>query len=118
MRGLGVGPAAEIIAAAGEACDVRDAGGRVLSVRRLAALDRLRLFKAIGPLLAQNAPYLGMAMLAVSVTAVDGVPVPSPATEAQVEALVRRLGDEGIGAVAEVLAVTHAPALERVTQGN
>ena len=67
----------------------------------MGALDRLRLFKAIGPMLAQNPPYLGMAMLASSVTAIDDVPVPAPATEAQIEALISRLGDTGIAAVAD-----------------
>ena len=46
---------------------------------------------------------LGMAMLASSVTAIDDVPVPAPATEAQVEALISRLGDSGIAAAADGL---------------
>ena len=84
--------------------EVRDAAGRRLLLRRLNALDRLRLFKAVGPVLAENAAYLGMAMLAASVASVDDVPVPMPGSEAQLEALVARLGDEGLDAVAERLA--------------
>ena len=76
----------------------------------MGALDRLRLFKAIGPMLAQNPPYLGMAMLASSVTAIDDVPVPAPATESQIEALISRLGDTGISAVADAL----RPEVEQV----
>jgi len=45
-----------------------------------------------------------MATLACSVAAIDDVPVPPPANEAQIEALVARLGDTGINAIASVLA--------------
>jgi len=83
--------------------DVNDADGRLLTVRHLHALDKLRLFKAVGPELAQNQPYLGMAIIACSVTAIDGVPVPIPVTEAQIEALISRLGDAGMAAVAVVV---------------
>jgi hypothetical protein len=83
---------------------VTDAAGRTLHLRRLNALDKLRLFKAAGPELAQNQPWLGMAMLACSVAAIDDVPLPLPANEALIEAAVRRLGDDGITAVAAALA--------------
>jgi hypothetical protein len=75
--------------------------GRRLTLRRLTALDKLRLFKAAGPALSQNQPWLGMAMLASSVTAIDDVPIPPPTNEPQIEAMVSRLGDSGIAAVAE-----------------
>jgi hypothetical protein len=77
-----------------------DLAGRSIVMRRPTALDRLRIFKAIGAELSQNPPYLGMAILASSVTEIDGVPVPAPINEAQLEALVKRLGDDGIEAVA------------------
>ena len=80
-----------------------DARGRALSIKPPTALDRLRLFKAVGPVLAENPRYVGYATLAMAVTAIDGVPVPPPANEAQVEALVERLGDEGLVAVGEAL---------------
>ena len=98
-----MGPAARLIAAAEAAAEVMDADGRRLALRRLTALDKLRLFKAAGPLLAQNQMWLGMAVLACSVAAIDDVPVPQPANEAQIEALVARLGDGGIAAVSAAL---------------
>ena len=104
------GPSARIVAQASAAISVSDRDGRRLTLRRMGALDRLRLFKAIGPVLAQNPPYLGMAVLASSVTAIDDVPVPAPATEAQVEALISRLGDAGIAAVADGLRPEVEPA--------
>jgi len=80
-----------------------DAEGRVLTLRRLTALDKLRLFKAAGPTLAQNHLWLGMATLATSVAAIDDIPVPSPSNEAQIESLISRLGDTGIAAIAAAL---------------
>jgi hypothetical protein len=72
-----------------------------LLVRRLTALDTLRLFKAAGPVLSQNEPWLSMAGLAFSVMEIDGVPVPAPASEPQIESLIDRLGDEGLAAIAD-----------------
>jgi hypothetical protein len=37
------------------------------------------------------------------VTAIDDIPIPSPSTETQIEALVGRLGDSGIEAVAQTI---------------
>jgi hypothetical protein len=96
-------PSARIVAAGQEAAVVTDAHGRKLSLHRLDALDKLRLFKAVGPTLAQNEPYLGMALLACSVTAIDDVPYPTPINETQIEHLVQRLGDMGLAAVAQGL---------------
>ena len=78
--------------------------GRLLEFRRPGALDRLRLFKALGPVLSGNDRYVGYAMLAFCVTAIEGVPVPEAVSEAQIEALVARLGDAGLAAVGEGLA--------------
>lgn len=97
-------PSQQIVAAAETQISTVDKQGRRLSVRRLMALDRLRLFKAAGPVLSQNQPWLGMAVLASSVTAIDDIPVPPPVTEQQIEALVAKLGDDGISAVAGVIA--------------
>lgn len=106
-------PSARIVASAAATVSVTDAEGRSLTLRRLTALDKLRLFKAVGPVLAHNQPYLGMAMLASSVTAIDGVPIPAPANEVQIEALVSRLGDAGIAAAAAALQPEAEPAAPR-----
>ena len=100
----GGGPAARIVSAAAAAARVVDADGRVLEVRRPGALDRLRLFKAVGAGLAQNDRYLGYGMLAMCVVSIDGVPVPQPGNEGQLESLVARLGDAGMVAVGRELA--------------
>jgi len=104
-------PTQSHLAAAHAAATVRDGLGRTLSLRRLTALDKLRLFKAAGPVLAQNPLWLGMATLACAVTEIDTIPVPPPANEAQIEAIVARLGDEGIAAIAAALTADPAPDL-------
>lgn len=93
-------PSARIVAAALEPLRVEDAAGRRLTLKRMGALDRLLLFKALGPELSLNTAYLGMALLAASVTEVDGIPVPWPTNETQVETLVQRLGNAGLAAAA------------------
>jgi hypothetical protein len=70
----------------------------------MTALDTLRLFKAAGPVLSQNEAWLSMAGLAFSVLEIDGVPVPPPATEPQIESLIERLGDEGLRTIADTVA--------------
>ena len=97
-------PTERIVAEAGAALTVTDAGGRKLQFRRPGALDRLRLFKALGPVLSSNDRYVGYAMLAFCVVEIDDVPIPAPSNEGQMEGLVARLGDAGLAAVGEGLA--------------
>jgi hypothetical protein len=96
-------PTQTYIAAAHDVHDVTDATGRVLTVRRQTTLDRLRLFKAVGPTLAFNDRYLGLAGLAFSVMGIDGVPVPQPTNDAQIEAAIDRIGDAGMTAIGAAL---------------
>lgn len=56
-----------------------------------------------------------MAVLACSVTAIDDIPVPVPVNEYQIEAMVARLGDAGIAAIAAVLSPDPAPSLDQAT---
>ena len=111
-------PTAQTLQSARESLTIHDPQGRELVLRKMTALDRLRLFKAVGPLLSQNDAYLGMAILACSVIAIDGVPTPPPVVEAQLEALVAKLGDIGIAAVAEALSNDSQPELGSVALGN
>ena len=97
-------PSARIVAEAAREFDVTDSTGRVLRIKRPGALDRLRLFKAVGPGLSGNERYVGYAMLAMCVTGIDGVPQPAPSTEGQLEVLVQRLGDAGMIAIGRGLA--------------
>ena len=92
-----------IVSNSGQAVEIRDGLGRALMVRRLNALDRLRLLKAAGPELSQNDAWLNIAALALSVTEINGTPRPTPMNERQIETVVGELGDSGLQAVAEAL---------------
>jgi hypothetical protein len=95
-----------------------DGKGRRLVLRRLTALDTLRLFKAAGPVLAQNEPWLSLAGLAFSLLEIDGVPVPTPTTEPQIESLIDRLGDEGLAAIADTIKVQEESSDPKSNMGN
>ncbi len=96
-------PSQAILAAAQQEWEVRDSLDRSIKIRKLTALDTLRLFKAAGPTLAQNEPWISVASLAMSVVEIDTIPVPPPASESQIEAMVARLGDEGLSAISDFL---------------
>jgi hypothetical protein len=95
-----------------------DAQGRRLTLRRLAALDTLRLFKAAGPLLAQNEPWLSLAGLAFAVVEIDGIPVPPPTTEPQIENLIDRLGDDGLAAIVDSINAQEESPVGQSEVGN
>jgi hypothetical protein len=113
-------PTALILANANKTLEVIDELGRRLKVRRINALDRLRLLKAAGPVLSQNDAWLNMAALAVSIVEIDGIPRPTPVNERQVEAAVSELGDGGLHAIAEVLSANDEPSLlsDGSSEGN
>jgi hypothetical protein len=108
-------PSARLLAAAQAGPVVTDIRGRRLELRRLTALDKLRLLKAAGPTLAPNAPWMGLALLAASVASLDEIPVPQPSNEQQIEALIGRLGDDGLAAISDALSDDEAEARDVAT---
>jgi hypothetical protein len=104
-------PTAIIVSHAHRTTQVRDALGRTLTIRRISALDRLRLLKAAGPELSQNDAWLNMAGLALSVVELDGVPRAMPVNERQIEGAISELGDRGLQAVVEALNVSDESAM-------
>ena len=86
-------PTSLIVSSSYKPFDVQDGLGRNLKIRRINALDRLRLLKAAGPELSQNDAWLNMAALALSVTEIDGTPRATPINERQIETTVSELGD-------------------------
>jgi hypothetical protein len=63
-------PTAVIVAKSNKSATVVDSLGRVITVKKLSALDRMRLFAIAGPELAQNESWIGMAALAFAVTGI------------------------------------------------
>lgn len=78
---------------------ITDKTGRKIQLRRIGVLEQLRLFKALGPELSLNDPYMDLAIIAASVSMIDGIPLLFPISEANVEALLEKLGGDGVAAV-------------------
>jgi hypothetical protein len=79
--------------------------GRKIELRRIGVLEQLRLFKALGPDLSENRAYFGLARIAAAIAMIDGVPVPFPANEGAIEAILDRLGDSAVEAIGAELLV-------------
>ena len=109
-----------IVANANKTLEIIDDLGRKLTIRRINALDRLRLLKAAGPVLSQNDAWLNMAALATSAVEINGTPRPTPINERQVESAISELGDSGLHAIAEALNADHEPSLlfDGLPEGN
>lgn len=78
---------------------VTDARGRTLKIVEPDVLTESRLVRMLGEDAAFNAAYMEAYVFpAVSVTEIDGVEMPFPTTQREVDASIQRLGREGIGA--------------------
>jgi hypothetical protein len=77
-----------------------DSLGRLIKVQRLSAVQKMRLHRFCG---AENDRFVGYATLASSVTEFEGQPMAPPLSILAIEAIVARLDDEGITAVAKAL---------------
>jgi hypothetical protein len=102
-------PSKRIISDANKAVAATDATGRLIGVRKMLPLDRMRMFEVVGSENAKNEPYLGYAALAFHVSSIDGDAVAQPATKRQLEALIQRLGDDGLNAVGKLLEEQFSP---------
>jgi hypothetical protein len=98
-------PSAEIIKSAVKVVNTTDVQGRTLTVQKITPLRRMRLFALAGPELSKNEQWIGMAVLAASVTAINGDPVSANSIR-EVEFLVERLDDDGLDAVGAVYVET------------
>ena len=90
----------DLIATAVKDVVVTDAKGRAIKLSKPNALAQFRLVKMLGSS-AENGPYVSMVLPLIFVAEVDGEAIPFPRSEAQLEALILRLDDEGLAAVVE-----------------
>ncbi len=105
-------PTQTMIKATAKVGETTDELGRRIVARRLTPLDRMRLFQAAGNDLAKNEQWIGLAALAASCIELAGDQVAKPVSKAQIEALVERLGDEGLSAIAEIYQETFGVTVE------
>jgi hypothetical protein len=80
------------------AITVTTTSGRQIAVRKLTALDRMRLALAVGAEAAENGAFMLYANLGASVTAIDGEPF-AVNTRREIDLVVQVLDEEGMAAV-------------------
>jgi hypothetical protein len=80
-----------------------DKRGRRIGYKQLEFIDIHKLKKIVGAETASNGPAFTDILAAASVVEIDGDPVPRPGTNLQIEALITRLGLDGINAVGRIL---------------
>jgi hypothetical protein len=81
---------------------VTDAGGRKIGLRKLTVVDQVKILRAIGPRQAENQPYVQVVEVACMAADIDGVPIPFPTNEVQIDAVLTRLGDDGVNSLMAV----------------
>jgi hypothetical protein len=97
---------------------IRDTRGRMIKVKKLSAIDRVRLFKALGAEASENRQVMNYSALAASVTELNGDHIPFPATSLQVDGLISRLDDDGLEAVVTALVKLSPELVDPVEQAK
>jgi hypothetical protein len=111
-------PSQQIVNRANKTAVVVDAKGRTIAVKKLSALDRVRMLSMAGGERSVNDQLMLMVMLAFAVTALDGEPVSRPNTWRELEVNLGLLDDEGIAAAAEAYASLSPPQDDVVAQAG
>jgi hypothetical protein len=88
-------------ASPGQKGKIRDAKGRMIEARPLDALETYRLMKITKATGGEG--FFGMAAMACAVRSIDGEPEGLLGSEIQIEAMIQRLGNHGLAAVAKAL---------------
>jgi hypothetical protein len=92
---------ASVAASPGQKGKILDARGRTIEVRPLNAIETYRLLKITKATGGEG--YFGMAAMAASVRGIDGDPEAFINNDRDIEAMVQRLGNDGLAAVAKAL---------------
>ena len=87
---------------------VTDADGRVLEMRAVSWRERMRMIRVCGAA-ADIDRFMGHALIAASVRAIDGTPMPFPTRVEDVESATNTLDDAGMEAAAKWLSAQQAP---------
>jgi hypothetical protein len=83
---------------------VKDAKGRLITMRELDPVQESRLTVAVGPEMAMNVMYINMYAFPVAAVAeIDGEEYPVPMNPKQVETMLAILGKQGLKAVSAYL---------------
>jgi hypothetical protein len=83
---------------------ITDARGRSLKLKKLDIISESRLVRMLGQDTVTNQIYMnGYVLPAVMVREIDGESVPLPTSIREIEALIQRLDNDGIGSVLNYL---------------
>ena len=96
--GPGSTPSEQLLHKALEEETITDETGRTFHMRKPGPLAQFRMIEALGDL-ASNQTYMQMTNPLLYLAAINGVPEPQPQTKDEVEALIQRLGHEGLASV-------------------
>jgi hypothetical protein len=91
-------PTAQLLANAAAEFLVEDSKGRVFTLQRPGILAQFRIVEVMGAS-ADIQTYRGMVTPLIYIAAIDGDPIAKPVNKLQLEALIQRVGDEGLDAV-------------------
>lgn len=91
-------PSEQLIKKADATVVVTLGDGRNVTLKKPGVLSQFRLIRMLGDA-AKNQVYVSMVLPFTYITAIDGKLVNAPNTEREIEALITRLGDEGVDVV-------------------
>jgi|SRR5579863_822509 len=91
-------PSQEVVAKAAETLKVTDGRSRVITLKKPGVLAQYRLIATLGAL-AENRTYVNMVMPLIFVAAIDDDDAIALGKMSEVEALIQRLGEDGIDTV-------------------
>lgn len=93
-------PSQELVQQASKAAEITDRRGRKFKLVKPSVLAQYRIVKVVGADTAANQTYMMMIMPLLFVQEIDGETVMFPNSELELEALIQRLDDDGVEAVA------------------
>lgn len=100
---VGPKPSEEIVAAANAITHVIDARGRKIGLRKPTLLSQYKLVEFLGDT-AKNEAFMSMLMPIVMVAELDGEVIHPPRSRLELDALITRIDDDGLTAIASYLA--------------
>lgn len=98
-------PSAEVVAKAQQEFTAVDTAGRTITLKKPGVLAQYRLIELVGGEAAKNEVYMAMILPLIFVTAIDEDAVFMPSSKRELDALIQRLDEHGIAAVANAVSI-------------
>jgi hypothetical protein len=95
-------PTAQIIAQGAPEYSTKDARGRVFTIKKPGLLAQYRIVEVMGKS-ADIQTYRQMVTPLIYIVGIDDDPITPPTNKMQLEALIQRIGEDGLKAVSECL---------------